>query len=196
MNYELMKKLIDSNNGYLFVKDAEAASVSRTYIADFVKKNNMEKVAKGIYISEDTWADDLFILQKRYPAIIFSGETALYLHGMTDREYSAIFVTVPCGFSGSRLRGEGVVIHSVKQDYYEIGATEVTTNFGNVVRCYDKERSICDLIKTRGRTEVQHFQTAVRGYMKSKDKNLSRLMTYAQMLGMRDEVMKYMEVLV
>jgi len=37
---------------------------------------------------DDVWPDDLFILQQRNGAIIYSGETALYLHGLTDREYS------------------------------------------------------------------------------------------------------------
>ena len=39
---------------------------------------------------DDVWLDELFILQQRNSAIIYSGETALYLHGLTDREYSSV----------------------------------------------------------------------------------------------------------
>ena len=50
----------------------------------------MEKVSRGLYIMDDVWLDELFILQQRNGAIIYSGETALYLHGLTDREYSLV----------------------------------------------------------------------------------------------------------
>ena len=41
---------------------------------------------------DDVWLDELFILQQRNGASIYSGETALYLHGLTDREYSSVCV--------------------------------------------------------------------------------------------------------
>lgn len=43
---------------------------------------------------------------------------------------------------------------------------------------------------------VQYFQTAIKEYMSLKDKKISRLIEYAEKLGIRDEVMKYVEVLV
>lgn len=101
-----LHNLIESNNGYLFSLEAAALGISRTYISKYIKENNMEKVARGIYVTEDTWPDDLFVLQRTYSDIIYSGETALYLHQLIDREYSEISVSVPIGFSGSRLREE------------------------------------------------------------------------------------------
>jgi hypothetical protein len=192
---DLLKAMTESNNGYLFTSEVQEASISRTYLADFVREHHYEKVAKGIYVSEDVWPDELFILQKCYPAIVFSGETALYLHALIDREYNEICVTVPTGFSGSRLRARGIVIHSAQDDQYRLGITEVVTQFGNPVKCYDRERCICDVIKGRGKIETQHFQTAMVDYMKDKEKDLSRLALYAQALGNRDEVMKYVEVM-
>jgi len=50
--------------------------------------------------------------------------------------------------------------------------------------------------RLRKRYEVQVFQTAIKEYMSSKDKKLSQLIVYADMMGIRDEVMKYVEVLV
>lgn len=194
--YEKLKKLLEENNGYLFTTQVVDADISKTYLARFVKENNLEKVAHGIYVSEDTWPDELYILQLRNPKIVYSGETALYLHLLIDREYSDISVTVPAGHNSSRLRERGVRVHQEKKELFELGVIEVETNFGHKVRTYDKERCICDLILNRGKIEVQHFQTALKEYMKWKDKDLSRLMAYAEKLKIRDEVMKYVEVLV
>lgn len=191
-----MQSMLEQNNGYLFSKEVEEAGISRTYLARFIRDNHMEKAANGIYIAEDTWPDELYLMQKCYSSVIFSGETALYLHQMIDREYNEICVSVPKKFSGTRLRERGVVIHREKENTYELGITEVKTNYGNTVRAYNKERCICDLIKNRGKIEVQNFQSAVLNYMNGKEKNLSRLMQYAEILKMHDEVMKYVEVLV
>lgn len=192
---EVLVELMERNNGYLFSRDVESANISRTYLAEFVKKQKLEKVSWGVYVSEDTWPDDLFIMQRSYPTIVFSKETALYLHGMLDREYSNVFVSVPQGFSGSRLRSRGVVIHEEKEANYDLGITEVVSGFGNKLRCYDRERCICDLIKDRKKMEVQNFQSSILGYMRGKEKELSKLIEYAEKLGIRGEVMKYVEVL-
>lgn len=43
--------------------------------------------------------------------------------------------------------------------------------------------------------DVQIFQVALREYMQSKDKNLTRLMNYAEKLKVLEEVENYIEVL-
>lgn len=147
---------------------------------------------------DDVWLDELFILQQRNGAIIYSGETALYLHGLTDREYSSVCVTVPQGYNASHLKDNDfdVSVKYAAPDLYKIGICEIASSSGNLVKVYDKERCICDLIMNRNKYEVHVFQTAIKEYMSSKDKKLSQLIVYADMMGIRDEVMKYVEVLV
>lgn len=194
--YDLMNNLIEENNGYIFTEQVEKAGISRTYLGQFVRENSLERVAKGVYLSQDTWEDELYVLQLCYPKIIFSGETALYLHTLIDREYSKIHVTVPPKYNQTRLRERGIIVHQEKLDTYELGVENVKTNFGNTVRAYNKERCICDAIKNREKLEVQNFQTAIKDYFWGKDKDLHRLMRYAEQLKIRDEVMKYVEVMI
>lgn len=190
-----LNEMLVNNGGYLFTKDVEQAGISRTYLAEFVKVNELEKVAKGIYISSDTWEDSLYILQLRYPKVVFSGETALYLHDMIDREYSEIMVSVPPKFNRTRLCDEGIKVRQEKTEEYELGIVSLETNYGHSVRVYDREKCICEMVKHRGELEVQHFQTAMKTYMRSKDKDLSRLMRYAEALCISDEIRKYTEVM-
>ncbi len=193
--YEYISELLRENNGYLFTAQVERGGISRTYLAKYVQENHLEKIARGIYISEDTWEDELYILQLLNPMIIYSGETALYLQGMTDREYSDIYITVPPKFNQTRLRNKGVIVRQEKQSLYELGIVEVKTNYGNIVRTYNKERCICDTIKFRKKIEVQQYQTALKTFIYDKEKNMSRLIQYGQKLKIEDEIMKYIEVL-
>lgn len=66
---------------------------------------------------------------------------------------------------------------------YELGLTLVETSMGNKIRVYDVERSICDIIRTKNRMELEDIKYSVRKYMKSKDKDLDKLYLYAERLG-------------
>jgi hypothetical protein len=195
---EKIKEFIEKYNGYLITSLVCNEDISKTYVAKYIKEHGMEKVARGVYITDDVWPDDLFILQQRNSAIVYSGETALYLHELTDREYSSVCVTVPQGYNASHLKDNNfeVSVKYVATEIYDIGICEIPSSSGNSVRAYDKERCICDLIMNRNKYEVQLFQTAIKEYMSLKDKKLSQLIFYADKLGIRDEVMKYVEMLV
>lgn len=195
-NNDILQALIEQNNGYLLTAMATEKGISKPYLAKYVKENGLERVARGIYITEDVWPDELYIMQVRSTAVIFSGETALYLHNLIDREYSEICVTVPTGYNATHLKSDNVQVKYAAHGFYELGVCMIPSSSENMVRAYDKERCICDLIADRSKIEVQNFQTAVKEYMSGKDKKLSKLIEYAEKLGIRDEVMKYVEVLV
>ena len=193
---KILENLIKENNGYLTTSMVEQNNVSRAFLSQYVKEKEMEKVARGVYITDDVWPDELFIMQARNAAVIFSGETALYLHGLIDREYTDICVSVPAGYNATHLkRNNNVRVKYEPRELHELGVCYVVSSSGNKVKAYDKERCICELIIERHKVEVQNFQTAMKDYMRSKDRQLSRLIEYAERLGIRDEVMKYVEVL-
>ena len=195
MKQDVLKKLSDNNNGYLFTAEVLRNGISKTYLAKFVQKNEYERVAHGIYAAPDIWPDELYLLQKTNPKIIFSGETALYIHGLTDREYRRIEVAVPRGYNAVHLRKKNIKVKSVKKELYELGKTVAESSYGNQIAVYDKERVVCEAIINRKKMDVQMFQTAVKEYMSDSDRKLQILVQYAEKLGVRDEVMKYMEVL-
>ena len=82
---DILESLIEKDNGYLITSKAVESGVSKPSVLKYVREHDMEKVAHGIYILDDVWPDELFVLQQRNKNIIYSGETALYLHGLTDR---------------------------------------------------------------------------------------------------------------
>ena len=192
----ILDRLLEENHGYLTTSQVMEKGISRTALSQYVKDEGLERVSRGIYISDDVWPDELFILQARSEKIVFCGETALYLHGLIDREYSKICISVPRGFNVSHIKYNNLQVRYPSKEVHSLGVCEMPSSSGNMVHVYNKERCICDLIKNRSNEEVQNFQTAIKEYMSNNDKKLSRLVQYAQKLGVRDEVMKYVEVLV
>lgn len=191
--YELIEKL--DKDGYLFTADVVNAGISKTWLAQYVRDKGYERVAQGIYISPDVWPDDLFIINRAYPNIIFSGETALYLHLLVDREYSNITVSVPASFSGQRLRERGIIIHRERDALHGLGKTQVVTNYGHLVNVYSMERSICDMVKYRKNYDVQTYQTALKEFFRNGNVDYSKLLEYATALNVKHDIKKYMEVM-
>ena len=144
---------------------------------------------------EDAWKDDYFLLYARNNKIVFSHESALYLYTLMDREPSITTVTVPKNYNSTHIGKQGIRVIHTKPEWYGMGVTHVQTSFGHEVPVYDRERTLCDIIRARREVEIQTFQTAVREYMSFSGKNLGNLMRYAKALGVEDEVRTDTEVM-
>ena len=86
-------------------------------------------------------------------------------------------------------------MHYVKKDFFHLGVIKIRTLLGSSVKCYNMERCICDIVSERKSVDKQIFIDAMTGYFKSKDKNIRNLIKYSRILGIEDEIRKYMEVL-
>lgn len=69
------------------------------------------------------------------------------------------------------------------------------TPFGNKVAAYDKERSICDLLRNKERLEIHIFQITFKNYFEQQDKNILLLMQYVIGFKLRRCDEKYTEEL-
>lgn len=193
--FELLDELVENGNGYLRTSQVLEAGISKPTLAEYVDKRKLERVAQGVYLAEDAWPDDLYLLYLKNSRIVFSHETALQLHGLMEREPKVISVTVKAGYNASHLRKKGIRVYQVKPEIAELGVHEVQTSFGNTVRTYDMERTICDILRYKDEMDVQIFQYAMKEYMGSMQKNLNHLMAYAKRFQIESAVRTYTEVL-
>lgn len=195
-NYSKIERIFKNNGGFITRENVDSANIPSWFLSDFVKKNSLNKIAPGFYADDSYIADEYFILQRRYPKYIFSGISALYLLGLTDRIPTDIEVVAPQGYNPTRKRIDSLTIHRLSNmDIYKFGTKETKTIFGNIVRTYDEERTICDLIKNRNKYDSELFIKAIRSYIK-KINNQSKLFKYAKILGVENKVFEVMEVVV
>ncbi len=60
----------------------------------------------------------------------------------------------------------------MKPEWYGLGIYDIKTPEGNLVKAYDKERTICDLIRRKSSVDITKFNYALKAYIASKDKTL------------------------
>ena len=187
--FKQLDKLLSEHDGMLQTSQVIASGIVKPIFYEYVKEKNLQQVAHGIYVSEDTWIDAMFLLHLRCGQAVFSHESALFFHDLTDREPS------PYAISTTRLKAESLCVYTIKPELYEVGLTTGQTPFGHTVPVYDMERTICDLLRSRNNMEMQTFQGALKMYARRKDKDLRTLMRYAGMFRVEKILRQYLEVL-
>ena len=137
----------------------------------------------------------MYLLQLRCPQAVFSHDTALFLHDLTDREPSVYTVTVKSGYNPHRLKDDGVKVYRIKSDLHDLGLSQTSTPFGNPVAVYDLERTVCDVVRSRSGMDAQIIRDALRRFVGRRDKDLRRLMRYARVFHVENIMRQYLEVL-
>jgi len=186
-------KLIVEKNGILTTKELEQAGIPRQMLPEFINKGKLEKIQRGTYISPEVQADEMYAIQLRSDKVVFSNETALYLHDLTDRDPLVYTVTVPRGYGTGRLRDSGISVITVMPDKFDIGVVKGKTIHGREISVYDIERTICDIIKARGKMDKDTYYNALRKYAASNRKDINKLMEYAKRLNIYKQVREEME---
>ncbi len=189
INTDIIKQIMKVNNGMLTTRMIEPLNISRLYLSTMQNNNIIEKISRGIYIFPSTFEDSYFSFQQKYRKAIFSHMNALYFYGMTEEFPYNYTVTVPQSYHVDTVNEKSNVFY-VSNDIYELGVVEVETPNGNKVRAYDKERCICDIIRSKGRMDSEQVKKTIKWYIQSHDKNIAKLSQYSKKMGINEKVME------
>ena len=158
---DTIKQIMNTNNGMLSTRMIEPLNISRQYLSIMENNNDIEKVSRGIYLSPNAFEDSYFSFQQKYKKAIFSHMNALYFYGMTEEFPYNYTVTVPQSYHVDTVNEKCNVFY-VSDDVYELGIVEIETPNGNKVRVYDKERCICDIIRSKGRMDSEQVKKTIK----------------------------------
>lgn len=191
---KMLKIMATSLDGVITSKQITAAGLHRSILQKYVLDGKLFQFGRGLYTKTDVWEDDFYLLQRKYERGIYSHNTALYLLGYSDRTPAKYTLTFPKGYHSSALEKENVLIKRVVKDNYLFGIIEVKSPCGNLIRIYDLERTLCDILRGND-FDIQIINFAMKKYAYSKEKNIHKLMKYSELLHVKQKVLRYMEVL-
>ena len=183
-------------NGYLTTKDVTDNNIPRFYLTKLIKENKIERVSRGVYIKKNVLVDEFVILQSKSKYAIYSNMTALYLHGLSNRIPIRYDITVKSGYKGSLQKEKNVNLFYTKKELLELGVTDYKLDSGNIIRVYDLDKTICDIIKNKKKIDAEIFNKAIREYFYSKKKNTLKLYEYAKKMNIYNKVRDTFEVFV
>ena len=194
-NQEKILKLIENNNGVITTKEIVENDINRVFLTRLVNKGQLERIKNGLYVLPSNWGDEYFNLIYGNNAI-FSYETALYFLNLCESVPSIYHITVNRGYNGSLKKHNSVKLHFVKKEIFELGKIIIKSPQGQNIFCYNAERCICDLLKDKDNQDIETIKYAIIGYLNNKnDRDLPKLIEYAKIFNVEDDINKYLEVL-
>ena len=193
--YADVQTLIKTHDGVIRTSEAMKAGISRTTLSTLARNGQIERVARGQYILPNEFPDELYIWQQRMNRLIYSHETALFLHDMAERTPLMLSATLPSTTKLSATFPEQLKIYYVKSELHEMGTTILPSKFGHDVCAYDIERTICDIVRSRSRIDDQSLIAALKNYAARPDKNLQKLGEYANIFRITNILRSYLEIL-
>ncbi|MDO4469724.1 MAG: type IV toxin-antitoxin system AbiEi family antitoxin domain-containing protein [Bacillota bacterium] len=186
---------LKKNNNTITTAQVVELGFSRYLLSKYEKEGLLERERQGVYILPHTIHDDMYTLMLRSRKITFSHDTALFLNGLSERTPFVHSVTIPNNTRVSKRIQEECICYYVKPELYQMGMTLRKTTLGNEVYCYNSERTICDLLRSRNRVDEEIVISAIKNYAVIPDKKLNLLGAYASKLGVDKVLKQYMEVL-
>ena len=165
MNYMTeLSAIAKAHGGIIETKIAAQRGISKAMLYKLCKENRIHRIVKGQYILPDDIQDELLAISNRSNKVIFSHETALYLHGISDRTPFEHTVTAPSDCIPSAAIKSECKVYYIKPELFELGKTMLKTPAGNEVPTYDLERTICDVIRSRNKLGTETFRAALKLY--------------------------------
>jgi len=185
---------LNKNNGIVTSSWCVKEGIPRVYLSRMSNKGELKRVARGVYASKGDVHDSYFLMQSVCSICIFSFVSALDILEETDIIPDFMEVTVYSGYNASRLP-ENVIVHYIRKDLHELGVITKRTRYGNLVRTYNFERTICDLVSSREHVDPELFSTTMFRYARYDERNMKKLIAYADRMGIMHRVRDIFEVL-
>jgi hypothetical protein len=189
-----LKDMLNQNKGLITSKMVKQVGIHPQYFSNFIKTEKLIKVSSGVYQRKDAWEDMFFIFQQK-KQMIYSHLTSAYLHGLIDRDPMHYYVTLPTGYNTSYVHHPLLKTFTIKRDLFKVGLMFMPSPFGHPIQLYDKERTLCDLIRSRSKLDKALMIQALKSYAVDRKRNMTKLMTYAAQFDVANIIRTYLEVL-
>lgn len=193
--YDEILKIIKKNEGIITTKEIEKNGISRVHLKKMLDKGIIERLKRGIYITEDFIYDDFYLFQLKHPNTVFSYNTALYFWGMTERTPIKMDVTTSRNNNLSIYK-DRINLYRVNDKLLDLGKIKIKTTTGKIVNCYNLERTVCDIINNKKNIDIEIANKSIKNCIRRKNFNVNLMFEYAKQQKIYDKVETYMEAVI
>ena len=190
LNTEYLKQIFTK---YDYIMTTAQLNLEKLYYRDIqqmLKKGMIEKVKRGYYHwIEDNDCKEVVIINKLFPDAILCMETALFYYSYSDRNPAEWHIAIDKNASRQRTKIDYPFVRAyrIESDLLLIGETKGEIDF-TPVRIYDRDRTMCDVLKNMNKMDREVFNKAIQSYVKDPQKNIPNLMQYAKVLRVQKKV--------
>lgn len=196
---EDIKSLNDIFKDYDYVMTTAQLSSVKLYYRDIQRMLNeglIEKIKRGYYYWIESYGkNEIVIINRLFSDGVLCMDTALFYYKYSDRTPAEWHITIDKNTSRQRTQVEYPLIkaYRVESELLPLGETKEEIDYQKV-RIYDRDRTICDVLRNMNKMDKEIFNKAIQGYIKDPKKNIPNLMKYAKALRVQKRVKNIIEV--
>lgn len=193
LDQKYIKSLNDIFKDYDYVMTTAQLSSAKLYYRDIqimLNEGLIEKIKRGYYHWIESYGkDEIVIINRLFPDGVLCMDTALFYYKYSDRTPAEWHITIDKNTSRQRTQVEYPLIraHRVESELLPLGETKGEIDSQEVL-IYDRDRTICDVLRNMNKMEKEIFNKAIQGYVKDSKKNIPNLMQYAKTLRVQKRV--------
>lgn len=175
-------------------KDLNDQGYTNYKISKLVEEGVLKKIYQGVYALGDLKSLEIRDINVIVENGIVSLKSAAYYYKLLDGEEGKIEITLNRDHKPPKLPFDFFCYYYTTSKFFEIGLNVIDQQ-GKKLKIYDKERTVCDIIRHRSKYDNYTVSEIVSNYLKDENRNIEKLLNYAQELRIRTVVVQYLEVL-
>ena len=192
---DVLDNEFNKRGGVLKTSELNAIGFSSRQIKKLLDNAVIRKIKHGYYeLSDNTYPEETVIARLFPQAVIFL-ESALMHYGYTDRIPSKWQIAVDRDSEKNKYKIDYPLIEPFYLDpkFLEIGINKIQVE-GVTVKIFDRDRTICDILRYENKLEREVFSNAIQRYVKDQKKNVKKLLEYGEIFNIKNKVQTYIGV--
>ena len=189
-------KVFEQYGGIMKTGELTKEGINYQILQSLIESGFVEKIKYGYYQWQDEKAfTEVSAITSLFPDAILCGMSAAMYYGYTDRVPEAWHIAVNNKSARKKFKMDYVEIkpHFIEESRLHIGECEGNID-GVSVRVYDRERVVCDCLRHVDTMDGEQFNMVIQRYVKDEEKDATRLMAYAALLGVEKKARRVIGV--
>ena len=191
--------VLNRQHGIARTKDFLDTGLTHYYIKKLELLGEIVRVKQGLYRHTDlnnSAEDEIVEVSKLIPKGVICLLSALSYYQLTTYNPWEYQVAIHRGSKKPKLPDyPPIKVIYLADASFNLGVSEVIVE-GASVRIYDREKTICDVVRYREKIGIDLMKEGLSNYLHAPEKNITKLIAYAGQLRIRTVLQKYLEVLI
>ena len=167
--------------------------INRLVEQGMLKKLNKKFYQNTAYEGEES---DLYYAYAYVPAGVVCLMSAAVYYNLSTYRPDAVDVAIARKAKVSTLPDwPEINLHYYTDERFGFGVEQMIEG-KNCFRIYDIEKTVVDIVYYRDKVGIEETKEVLTNYLRRKDRNLNRLIRYAELMKCGDVMKQYLEVLV
>lgn len=190
-------EIFTTHKGTLKTSQALALGISPRTLYAMRDAGLIRQISRGVYQIADqelSGNPDLLNVALRIPKAVICLISALHFYGLTTQIPHKVYIALPQSAEKPRLDFPPLDIIWLTEKSYNAGIVEQQVN-DVPIKIYSREKTIADCFKFRNKIGIDVALEALKDYVKTPDRQIDQLLSYARVDRVENLISRYLEAL-